>query len=76
MFHLWHINIPLCHKDAPNRNHRRAGEGMNGESRKEVAVAIVSFAIGAVVAVVLGNPKARERLAAVSKRLAQKTDVA
>ncbi len=49
---------------------------MNGESRKELAVAIASFAIGALVAGVLGNSKARERLAAVSKKLAQKAEVA
>lgn len=49
---------------------------MNGESRKEVAVAIASFAIGAVVAGVLGNSKARERITAVSKKLAQKAEVA
>ncbi len=49
---------------------------MNGDSRKEVAVAIASFAIGAVVAGVLGNSKARERIAAVSKKLAQKAEVA
>ncbi len=49
---------------------------MNGESRKEVAVAIASFAIGAVVAGVLGNSKARERIAAVSKKLAQRAEVA
>ncbi len=49
---------------------------MNGESRKEVAVAIASFAIGAVVAGVLGNSKARERIAAVSRKLAQKAEVA
>ena len=49
---------------------------MNGESRKEVAVAIASFAVGAVIAGVLGNSKAREKLAAVGKKFAQKTEIA
>ncbi len=49
---------------------------MNGESRKNIAVAIASFTVGAVVAGVLGNSKAREKLTAFSKKLAQMSEVA
>jgi hypothetical protein len=56
---------------------------MNGESKRSFAVAIASFAIGAVVAGVLGNPKTRAQIAEGSKllakrtkRLARRTDVA
>jgi hypothetical protein len=41
---------------------------MNGETRKDFAVALVSFAIGAVIASVLGSSKARESLAEGSRR--------
>lgn len=43
---------------------------MNGESRKNFAVALASFAIGAVIAGVLGNSKARGKLVEGSKKLA------
>jgi len=49
---------------------------MNGESKRSFAVALASFAVGAIVAGVLGNSKAREKLAEVSKKLAQRTDLA
>ena len=44
---------------------------MNGESRKDFAVALVSFAIGAAIAGVLGNSKAREKLVVGSKKLVE-----
>jgi len=43
---------------------------MNG-SMKQFSVALVSFAVGAVLAGVLGNPKAREKLIAGSKQLVE-----
>jgi hypothetical protein len=46
---------------------------MNGESKKDIAVALASFAVGAIVAGVLGNARARQKLAAVSKKLAQRS---
>jgi len=46
---------------------------MNGESRRSFALAIASFAVGAVLASVLGNPKARARLADGSRNLAKRT---
>ncbi|MGD0175648.1 MAG: hypothetical protein ABSC50_02355 [Candidatus Bathyarchaeia archaeon] len=49
---------------------------MNGESRRSFAVALASFAIGAVVAGVLGNSKTREKLVEVSKKLSNPTSVA
>lgn len=49
---------------------------MNGESRKEFAVAVASFVIGAAIAGILGNPKAREKLTAVSKNFTKKTEIA
>jgi len=49
---------------------------MNGESRRSVAVALASFAVGAAIAGVLGNPKTRKRLALATKKLAQRADVA
>ena len=42
---------------------------MNGESRKDFAVALASFAVGAVIAAILGNSKAREKLVEGSKKL-------
>jgi hypothetical protein len=49
---------------------RRSGE-MNGDSKKAFAVALASFAVGAVIATVAGNTKARGKLAEVSKKLVQ-----
>ena len=49
---------------------------MNGESKKSFAVALASFAVGAVIAGVLGNSKAREKLAEAGRKLAQRTEVA
>jgi hypothetical protein len=46
---------------------------MNGESKRSFALALVSFAIGAVVAGVLGNPKTRARIAEGSKNLVKGT---
>jgi len=43
---------------------------MNG-AMKQFTVALASFAVGAVLAGVLGNPKARERLVAGSKQLVE-----
>jgi uncharacterized membrane protein YebE (DUF533 family) len=43
---------------------------MNGQFKKQFAVALVSLAVGAVVASVLGNSKAREKLLEGSKKLA------
>jgi hypothetical protein len=42
---------------------------MNMNSKKEFGVAVASFAIGAVLAGVLGNTKAREMLLEGSKKL-------
>ena len=46
---------------------------MNGESRRSFALALASFAIGAVLAGVLGNPKNREWMTEGSKNLAKRT---
>ncbi len=43
---------------------------MNGNSKREFGLALASFAIGAVLAGVLGNSKAREKLLEGSKKLA------
>ena len=45
---------------------------MNGESKRAFAVAIASFAVGAVVAAVVGNTKARDKLTEISKKLIQR----
>jgi len=45
---------------------------MNGNSRKEFGLALASFAIGAVVAGVLGNTQTRGKLLDGSKKLADK----
>ena len=42
---------------------------MNGDTKKQFALAFASFAVGAVVAAVLGSSKTREKLAEVSKKL-------
>jgi hypothetical protein len=47
---------------------------MNGENKKQFAVALASFAVGAVLAGVLGNSKAREKLAEVSKKFLQREE--
>ena len=46
---------------------------MNGDSRRSFALAIASFAAGATVAVILGNPKARGKLAEHGKRVADRS---
>jgi len=46
---------------------------MNGESKRSFALALVSFAIGAVVAGVLGNPKTRAKISESSKNLIERT---
>jgi hypothetical protein len=47
---------------------------MNGNTRKDFAVALASFAAGAVVAGVLGNTRTREKLLEVSKKLARRQE--
>jgi len=56
---------------------------MNGESKRSFAVALASFAVGAVVASVLGDPKTRAKISESSKdivkrakKLAKQTDLA
>ncbi len=44
---------------------------MNGEARKQFAVALVSIVVGAAVAVVLGNSGARNKLLEGSKKLVE-----
>jgi hypothetical protein len=45
---------------------------MNGESKRSFAVALASFAIGAVVAGVLGNSATRQQIARAGKKLAKR----
>ena len=45
---------------------------MNGEARRSFALAVTSFAVGAVVAAILGNSKTREKLAEHGKRAAER----
>jgi hypothetical protein len=47
---------------------------MNGDSRRKLAVALASFAIGITVAAVLGSPKAREKITEQSKKLLHRID--
>jgi hypothetical protein len=56
---------------------------MNGESKRSFALALASFAIGAVIVGVLGNPKTREKISESgkdlvkrTKKLAKRTDLA
>jgi hypothetical protein len=42
---------------------------MNGNTRKDFAVALASFAVGAVIAGVLGNTRIREKLLEAGKKL-------
>jgi TRAP-type C4-dicarboxylate transport system permease large subunit len=51
--------------------HQQEVSGRMNGSMKQFTVALVSFAVGAVLAGVLGNPKARERLVAGSKQLVE-----
>lgn len=53
---------------APHVN-RMVNGNMNGESRKQVLVAVVSLAVAAAVAGVLSNSKARDKLIEGSKKL-------
>ena len=46
---------------------------MNGDSRRNFALAFASFAVGAVVVAVLGNSKTREKLAAHGKKAAERS---
>ena len=49
---------------------------MNGESKRSFAVALASFAVGAVVAGVLGNSTTRQRIARAGKKLAKRARTA
>jgi hypothetical protein len=56
---------------------------MNGESKRNFALALASFAIGAVIVGVLGNPKTLAKISEGSrdlvknaKKLAKRTDLA
>jgi uncharacterized membrane protein YoaK (UPF0700 family) len=49
---------------------------MNGDSKRSFAVAIASFAVGAVIAGILGNSKTREKLLEASKKLSNHANVA
>ena len=55
---------------------QEVSQAMNGESKRSFAVALASFAVGAVVAGVLGNSKTREKLVEASKKLSNHTTVA
>ena len=46
---------------------------MNGDSKRSFALALASFAIGAVLAGVLGNPATRAKISEGSKNLVKKT---
>jgi prophage antirepressor-like protein len=46
---------------------------MNGNSRRSFAVALASFAVGAAVATILGNSKAREKIAEHGKKAAERS---
>jgi len=46
---------------------------MNGDSRRSFAIALASFAAGATVAAILGNPAARGKLAEHGKRAAERS---
>jgi len=46
---------------------------LNGDARRSFAVAVASFAAGAVIAVVLGNSKTREKIAEHGKKAAERS---
>jgi len=50
---------------------RRVKRSMNGQFRKQFAVAIVSLAVGAAVAGVLSNSNARDKILEGSKKLVE-----
>jgi hypothetical protein len=45
---------------------------LNGEFRRSFALAVVCFAVGAVVVAVLGNSKTRAKIAEHGKRAAER----
>ena len=47
---------------------------MNGESKRSFALALASFAIGVVLAQVLGDPKTRARITEGSRDLVKRTN--
>jgi len=46
---------------------------MNGESKRSFALALASFAMGAIVVGVLGNPEVRAKISESSKGLVKRT---
>jgi len=46
---------------------------MNGESKRSFALALASFAMGAIIVGVLGNPEVRARISDSSKSLVERT---
>ena len=49
---------------------------MNGESKRSFALALASFAIGAVVAGILGNAATRQQITRAGKKLAKRASTA
>jgi hypothetical protein len=47
---------------------------LNGESRKDIAVAFVSFGAGAVIAALLGNSATRAKLTDGTRKLLRITE--
>jgi len=47
---------------------------MNGETRRNVALALASFAIGVVAISVLGSPRTREKITERGKELLRTTE--
>jgi hypothetical protein len=47
---------------------------MNGDTRKSFTVALVAFAAGATIAAVLGNSKARNKIAEHGKKLLKRAE--
>jgi hypothetical protein len=68
MFHLRYINIP---KQGMHHTSTGGRQDMNANSKREFGLALVSFAIGAALAGILGNSKARAKLLEESKKLAE-----
>jgi hypothetical protein len=47
---------------------------MNGNTRRSLAVALAAFAAGATIAAVLGNSKARDKIAEHGKKLLKRAE--
>jgi hypothetical protein len=73
VFHFRYTNIPQRLPSLHKLTRKEVKKRMDGQSKRSLAVALASFAVGAVVAVVLGDSTTRAKLAEHGKKAADRS---